>query len=75
MAPKTFQTHGATVRNRVPVNRDDLFFGRGQKMDDGKKCGNKDRRGHRGKGLSNQAQDCSSEQGFLDEGDGDGGQK
>ena len=31
--------------------------------------------GTRGKGLSNQTENCSSEQGFLDEGNGDGGQK
>ena len=59
----------------IPAYRDDLFFGRGQKMDNGKECGNKDRRRHRGEGLPNQAEDCSSEQGFLNEGNGDGGQK
>ncbi len=72
---KLFERVGQQFEAGIPADRDDLFFGWGQKMDDGKKCGNKDRRGNCGKSLSNQAKDCSSEQGFLDEGNGDGGQK
>ena len=57
------------------MDDNNLFSRRIQKMNDREKCGNENRCGYGGKCLTNQAEDCSSEQGFFDKRNGDGRQK